>query len=193
MTETRSFAERLRWARSEAGLTQKELSEKSGISQPQIVRYEAGRSKPRLGGALKLARALKIDAYYLMPELKQTTTEVEVEFTEDEAAQLHAEATKLGITTEELLRRLIGLDEDDASDDEYETSGREISVTISAENESRIQEFAKSAGVSFDAAVQLILAHGLKERLDDDTSMLAQLEQDVPGAYEKLVELLKRS
>ncbi|MDH1143311.1 helix-turn-helix domain-containing protein [Pseudomonas mosselii] len=193
MTETRSFAERLRWARSEAGLTQKELSEKSGISQPQIVRYEAGRSKPRLGGALKLARALKIDAYYLMPELKQTTTEVEVEFTEDEAAQLHAEATKLGITTEELLRRLIGLDEDDASDDEHETSGREISVTISAENESRIQEFAKSAGVSFDAAVQLILAHGLKERLDDDTSMLAQLEQDVPGAYEKLVELLKRS
>lgn len=122
----------------------KELSEKSGISQPQIVRYEAGRSKPRLGGALKLARALKIDAYYLMPELKQTTTEVEVEFTEDEAAQLHAEATKLGITTEELLRRLIGLDEDDDSDDEHETSTREISVTISAENESRIQEFAKA-------------------------------------------------
>lgn len=192
MTETRSFAERLRWARSEAGLTQKELSEKSGISQPQIVRYEAGRSKPRLGGALKLARALKIDAYYLMPELKQTTTEIEVEFTEDEAAQLHAEATKLGITAEELLRRLAGVEEDDGSDDEHDISAREISVTISAENESRILEFAKSEGVSFDAAVQLILAQGLKEKLDADASMLAKLEQDIPGAYEKLVELLRK-
>ncbi|WP_060495454.1 helix-turn-helix domain-containing protein [Pseudomonas sp. GTC 16482] len=111
MTDTRSFAERLLWARSEAGLTQKDLAEQSGISQPQIVRYEAGRSKPRLGGALKLARVLKIDAYDLMPELKKTTKEIEIQLSAEEAEQFDAEATKLGISTEELMRKLtiIGL------------------------------------------------------------------------------------
>ncbi|MCO7039595.1 helix-turn-helix domain-containing protein [Pseudomonas carnis] len=111
MTDTRSFAERLLWARSEAGLTQKDLSEQSGISQPQIVRYEAGRSKPRLGGALKLARVLKMDAYDLMPELKKTTKEIEIQLSAEEAEQFDTEAEKLGISTEELMRKLtiIGL------------------------------------------------------------------------------------
>ncbi|WP_460160731.1 helix-turn-helix transcriptional regulator [Pseudomonas sp. S2_B10] len=111
MTDNRSFAERLLWARSEAGLTQKDLSEQSGISQPQIVRYEAGRSKPRLGGALKLARVLKMDAYDLMPELKKTTKEIEIQLSAEEAKEFDAEAEKLGITTEELMRKLtiIGL------------------------------------------------------------------------------------
>lgn len=70
MNDGKQFPERLLWARSEAGLTQKELASKSGISLPQIVRYEAGRSTPRLGGALKLARVLNMDAYDLVPELK---------------------------------------------------------------------------------------------------------------------------
>lgn len=111
MTDTRSFAERLLWARSEAGLTQKDLAEKSGISQPQIVRYEAGRSKPRLGGALKLARVLKMDAYDLMPELKKTTKEIEIQLSAQEAEYFDTEAAKLGISTEELMRKLtiIGL------------------------------------------------------------------------------------
>jgi transcriptional regulator with XRE-family HTH domain len=111
MTDIRSFAERLLWARSEAGLTQKDLSEQSGISQPQIVRYEAGRSKPRLGGALKLARVLKMDAYDLMPELKKTTREIEIQLSAEEAEQFDTEAEKLGISTEELMRKLtiIGL------------------------------------------------------------------------------------
>lgn len=70
MSDTKPFSERLLWARSEAGLTQKELASKSGISLPQIVRYEAGRSIPRLGGALKLARVFNMDAHDLVPELK---------------------------------------------------------------------------------------------------------------------------
>lgn len=111
MADTRSFAERLLWARSEAGLTQKDLAEQSDISLPQIVRYEAGRSKPRLGGALKLARVLKMDAYDLMPELRKTTKEIEIEFSAEEAQFFETEASKLGITTEELIRKLtiIGL------------------------------------------------------------------------------------
>lgn len=192
MTDTKSFAERLLWARSEAGLTQKELSEQSGISQPQIVRYEAGRSKPRLGGALKLARVLKMDAYDLMPELRKTTEEIQIELSTDEAAHLEVEAMKLGISTEELLRRLAGVDEDEFSEEQTDTQGREISFNISAEHEAKIHEFAKKEGVSFDAAVQLVLAQGLKEKLDADANMLARLEQDIPGAYDKLVELLRK-
>lgn len=106
MTDAKPFSERLLWARSEAGLTQKDLASQSGISLPQIVRYEAGRSTPRLGGALKLARVLKMDAYELIPELKKTTHEIEIEFTEDEAGILRETANGLGISIEELIRKI---------------------------------------------------------------------------------------
>lgn len=111
MTNVKTFPERLSWARAEAGLTQRELAEKSGISIPQIARYEGGLSKPRLGAALKLARVLGMDAYDLMPELRKTTKEIEVQLSAEEAEQFDAEAAKLGITTEELMRKLtmIGL------------------------------------------------------------------------------------
>lgn len=106
MSDQKPFSERLVWARAEAGITQRELAKKAGISVPQIVRYEAGKSMPRLGAALKLARALNVDAYDLMPELKKTTHEVEIEFSSEEAAELGLAAAELGITTEELIRGL---------------------------------------------------------------------------------------
>lgn len=106
MTDAKPFSERLLWARSEAGLTQKELASKSGISLPQIVRYEAGRSTPRLGGALKLARALQMDAYDLMPELRKTTHEIEIDFSQEEAEILQKKASSLGISVEELIRKV---------------------------------------------------------------------------------------
>lgn len=87
-------------------MTQKDLSEKSGISVPQIIRYESGKSKPRLGAALKLARALNMDAYDLLPELRKTTKEIEISFPDDEYRLLAEEAEKLGITFEELIREL---------------------------------------------------------------------------------------
>ncbi|HBO4001770.1 TPA: helix-turn-helix transcriptional regulator [Pseudomonas aeruginosa] len=174
------------------GLTQKELADAAGISLVQIARYETGRSTPRLSGALKLARALKMDAFDLMPELKKTTIEVEIELSDDELARFEAEAEELGITTEELLRKPAGVEEDEFSEELPDTQGRKISLNISAEHEAKIHEFAKKEGVSFDAAVQLILAQGLKDRLDADSTILAKLEQDIPGAYEKLVELLRK-
>lgn len=111
MTDTREFPERLAWARAELGLTQKELADAAGVSLVQVARYETGRSKPRLGAALKLARVLKIDAYDLMPELKKTTKEIEIEFSEEEAQFLDSKAAEIGISTEELIRKLtiIGL------------------------------------------------------------------------------------
>ena len=111
MTDTREFPERLAWARAELGLTQKELAEAAGVSLVQVARYETGRSTPRLGAALKLARVLGMDAYDLMPELRKTTREIEVQLSAEEAEQFDTEAAKLGITTEELMRKLtmIGL------------------------------------------------------------------------------------
>ncbi|MHC8305458.1 helix-turn-helix transcriptional regulator [Pseudomonas sp. PB3P13] len=107
MTDAKPFSERLLWARSEAGLTQKDLASKSGISLPQIVRYEAGRSTPRLGGALKLARVLNMDAYDLLPELKKTTHETEIDFSDEEEEVLRKTANGLGISIEELIRKIV--------------------------------------------------------------------------------------
>lgn len=107
MTDEKPFSERLLWARSEAGLTQKDLASKSGISLPQIVRYEAGRSTPRLGGALKLARVLNMDAYDLLPELKKTTRETEIDFSDEEEEVLRKTANGLGISIEELIRKIV--------------------------------------------------------------------------------------
>jgi len=51
----------LRITRREAGLTQAQLAEKSGITQAEISRIEKGRYSPRLVTFLRLARALKKD------------------------------------------------------------------------------------------------------------------------------------
>jgi len=52
-----------------------------------------------------------MDAYDLMPELKKTTKEIEIQLSAEEAEHFDTEATKLGISTEELMRKLtiIGL------------------------------------------------------------------------------------
>ncbi|QEY62542.1 helix-turn-helix domain-containing protein [Metapseudomonas lalkuanensis] len=61
MTNFVDFAERLVWFRAEAGMTQRELAEKSGVSLPQITRYESGKSTPRLSAVMKLAKALNVE------------------------------------------------------------------------------------------------------------------------------------
>lgn len=63
-------------------------------------------SKPRLGAALKLARVLGMDAYDLMPELAASTKELAIDFSPMEAQLLDEQAKQLGITVEELLRKL---------------------------------------------------------------------------------------
>lgn len=59
------FASRLLKARAEAGMTQRELSEKTGISTVQLSRYEAGKSNPRLPLLFKLADALGVNPQWL--------------------------------------------------------------------------------------------------------------------------------
>lgn len=61
MSSPKGFPARLLRLRAEAGLTQKELAKASGVSLPQIARYERGESAPRLTALVKLARALEVD------------------------------------------------------------------------------------------------------------------------------------
>ncbi|MDH0730962.1 helix-turn-helix domain-containing protein [Pseudomonas sichuanensis] len=90
------------------------------------------------------------------------------------------------------LAEVLGVDADQLSGDQAEEEGREITLNLTGREEARIEEFANANGLSFDEAVNQIIAAGLKTRLEGNLDMLAQLEEDVPGAYEKLVELLKK-
>lgn len=103
MTDKKAFAERLLWARSKAGMSQKELAEKSGISVPQINRYESGKAVPRLRSAMRLGHVLGVDAYDLVPELASSTKEVSISFTQDQADDLQKLADETGRSVEELV------------------------------------------------------------------------------------------
>jgi len=103
MSDSKPFSERLLWARSEAGLTQKELAEKSKVSLPQIVRYEAGRAKPRLRGAMQLARALNIDLYELDPDRKNKHKEIAMSFSGEDLERLERLAKGMGVSVDEFV------------------------------------------------------------------------------------------
>ena len=50
----------IREKREELGLSQKELAEKSGITQSFLCDIEQGRSKPSIDVAIKLSKVLKV-------------------------------------------------------------------------------------------------------------------------------------
>ena len=56
---------RIREARVQAGLKQKELAEKIGVSESRVSQYEKGSQNPRIGTLLKIADALEISVQYL--------------------------------------------------------------------------------------------------------------------------------
>ena len=58
MEPAQQFAANLRRARAEAGLSQEELSERSGLHSTEISRLERGVREPRLGTIVRLARGL---------------------------------------------------------------------------------------------------------------------------------------
>ncbi|MFU7013349.1 helix-turn-helix domain-containing protein [Pseudomonas aeruginosa] len=60
MHPPKGFPAKLARLRADAEMTQKDLSRASGISVPQIGRYETGVSKPRMTALVKLAKALDV-------------------------------------------------------------------------------------------------------------------------------------
>lgn len=66
----KEFAIRLRSKIAQAGFTQQTLSEKTGISQPNISRYVSGTALPDAHNLIKIAQALNYDIneFYRLPK-----------------------------------------------------------------------------------------------------------------------------
>jgi len=70
-----SFSEKLKEARKKAGLTQKELAEKTGISYRAVQTWEAGRLPKSLEPVIKAAAVLGTTAQELLSESDQYVIE----------------------------------------------------------------------------------------------------------------------
>lgn len=73
------FSERLKTLRKEAGLTQVDVAEKLGISQPAYASWERGVKKPTQENLVKLSKILYVSVDYLLgnTENKQTSDVLE--------------------------------------------------------------------------------------------------------------------
>ena len=60
------FQERLHSLRNEFELTQREISQMLGISQPSYIRYENGTAQPNLQNLVKLADIFDVSVDYLL-------------------------------------------------------------------------------------------------------------------------------
>ena len=60
--------EKIKQLRSDRGLTQRQLSEKSGVIETTIRKYELGTQNPKMENLQKLAGALGVPAYTLIDE-----------------------------------------------------------------------------------------------------------------------------
>ena len=60
------FSERLKTLRKEAGLTQVDVAEKLGISQPAYASWERGVKKPTQDNLVKIAQILNVSIDYLV-------------------------------------------------------------------------------------------------------------------------------
>ena len=61
----KTFADKVKDARTELGLFQQQLGDMIGVSARSILAYEKGEKKPRRGTMVKLAKALKVSVKYL--------------------------------------------------------------------------------------------------------------------------------
>ncbi|UVL07237.1 helix-turn-helix domain-containing protein [Pseudomonas rhodesiae] len=72
----------------------------------------------------------------------------------------------------------------DVHKDDLKPPGKkEITLSLCDEMISKIEEFAETKKIAFDQAVQLIVIMGMKMKLDQDPSLVEELEAEIPGAY----------
>jgi transcriptional regulator with XRE-family HTH domain len=64
------FAANLRRARDDAGLSQEDLSDRSGLHATEISRLERGVREPRLGTIVRIARGLGVSPADLMADIR---------------------------------------------------------------------------------------------------------------------------
>ncbi|WP_148888768.1 helix-turn-helix domain-containing protein [Streptococcus cristatus] len=73
------FSERLKESRKQARLTQVEIAEKLGISQPAYASWERGTKKPTQENLVKLAQVLNVTIDYLVGNSEEEMTNKELE------------------------------------------------------------------------------------------------------------------
>ncbi len=62
---------KLKKIRLEKGISQKELSEKTGLTRQTIHNIENGKKYPKLYNIIKIAEVLKISVYELLEEVEE--------------------------------------------------------------------------------------------------------------------------
>ena len=60
------FMDRLKEQRKLYGLTQRDMAERLGISQPSYIRYENGSAEPSLESLVKIADTFDVSVDYLL-------------------------------------------------------------------------------------------------------------------------------
>lgn len=70
MEPAEQFAVNLRRARDDAGLSQEELSDRSGLHSTEISRLERGVREPRLGTIIRIARGLGVAPADLLADIR---------------------------------------------------------------------------------------------------------------------------
>lgn len=71
------FSERLKDLRKQAGLTQVDVAEKLGISQPAYASWERGVKKPTQDNLVKIAKILNVSVDYLVGISKEKSDELD--------------------------------------------------------------------------------------------------------------------
>ncbi|OFO02195.1 transcriptional regulator [Streptococcus sp. HMSC078H03] len=71
------FSERLKDLRKQAGLTQVDVAEKLGISQPAYASWERGVKKPTQDNLVKIAQILNVSVDYLVGNSEERIDELD--------------------------------------------------------------------------------------------------------------------
>lgn len=71
------FSERLKDLRKQAGLTQVDVAEKLGISQPAYASWERGVKKPTQENLVKIAQILNVSVDYLVGNSEEKADELD--------------------------------------------------------------------------------------------------------------------
>lgn len=71
------FSERLKKLRKDAGLTQVDVANKLGISQPAYASWERGIKKPTQENLVKIAQILNVSVDYLVGNSQETLDELD--------------------------------------------------------------------------------------------------------------------
>ncbi len=71
------FSERLKKLRKDAALTQVEVANKLGISQPAYASWERGIKKPTQDNLVKIAQILNVSVDYLVGNSQETLDELD--------------------------------------------------------------------------------------------------------------------